>query len=167
MFRSPWPLLVAALLLLSGCSTTPPYAYRYIPGKTATVQAGYAVAPPKAPHSIHRAIAAGNQITGYPYRYGGGHRSFYDSAYDCSGAASYVLGAIGRLGSPVPSQAFRKFGESGPGKWITIYAKKGHVFLVIAGLRFDTGFGDSARGPGWLTRSRPADGYVMRHPRGL
>ena len=36
------------------------------------------------------------------------------------------------------STEFRSYGERGPGKWITIYAREGHTFAVIAGLRLDT-----------------------------
>jgi hypothetical protein len=153
--------------LLAGCETTVPYVYHYIPGRTATAQLGYAVAPAHAPPAVQQAIAAGNEIAGRPYRYGGGHASFYDSAYDCSGATSYVLHAIGQLQTPSPSDEFRKYGQNGPGHWITIYATRGHVFLVIAGLRFDTGWRNGGDGPHWTSHSRPADGYVLRHPSGL
>ena len=30
------------------------------------------------------------------------------------------------------------WGEPGKGKWVTIYANDGHVFLEVAGIRFDT-----------------------------
>jgi len=163
---SAW-LLAAVLLVLAGCQSTPPYVYQYIPGKTATVSNGYAAAPLHAPFLVHVAIDAGNEIAGRPYRFGGGHAGFYDDAYDCSGAVSYVLHAIGRLSTPSPSWAFRRYGEGGAGRWITVYAHRGHVFLVVAGLRFDTGYGSGPAGPHWLTRSRPADDYVMRHPPGL
>ena len=53
-----------------------------------------------APGAIARAVAAANRIAGLPYRYGGGHGSFHDSGYDCSGSVSYVLHAAGRLGRP-------------------------------------------------------------------
>jgi hypothetical protein len=159
-------LLAIPLLLLAGCAT-PPYTYQYVPGRTAVVRDGYAIAPPKAPPAVHAAIAAGNRIAGLPYRYGGGHGRGIDSGYDCSGAASYVLQATGRLRSSTTSAGFRRFGESGPGRWISIYARRDHVFLVVAGLRFDTGYTRQGKGPRWTTRSRPANGAVIRHPRGL
>src|SRR5260221_9923874 len=102
------------IVLLAGCETTAPYVYHYIPGRTATAQLGYAVAPAHAPPAVQQAIAAGNEIVGRPYGYGRGHASFYDSAYDCSGATSYVLHAIGEFGSPSPSDEFRKYGQNGP-----------------------------------------------------
>jgi hypothetical protein len=50
---------------------------------------------------------------------------------------------------------------------MTVYAANGHAFLVVAGLRFDTGYGSGGHGPQWLTKSRQADHFVMRHPEGL
>jgi len=158
---------ILLLLLLAGCAAPPPYVYQYIPGYTAVLQNGYAVAPPAAPPDVQVAIAAGNRITGMPYVYGAGHTNAeFDTAYDCSGAASFVLRAAGLLDSPIPSIEFRSYGADGPGHWITIYARRDHVFLVIAGLRFDTGWTGGPRGPQWTTRSRPTDGAVQRHPYG-
>lgn len=166
-------LLLLALLavVLVGCSS-PSYQYRYIPGRTATIQDGYAVAPPAAPERVQAAIAAGNRLIGLPYRYGGGHASSValDTGYDCSGSASYVLSAAGVLNGPRPSRGFRSYGASGEGKWISIYARRDHVFVVVAGLRFDTGYlgnGSGDHGPRWTMRSRPARGAVIRHPVGL
>jgi cell wall-associated NlpC family hydrolase len=155
-----------ALLVLSACESTPPYVYHYVPGRTAQVVDGRAVPPPHAPFPVWEAISAGNEIVGLPYRYGGGHANFMDSGYDCSGATSYVLHAIGRLASPQPSQDFRGYGQNGPGQWISVYATNGHVFLVVAGVRLDTGY-SGGQGPNWSIRGRPADGYVIRHPPGL
>lgn len=162
-------LLFAAAVLgfLSGCESARSYSYRYVPGETATVENGHAVAPPAAPPVVHAAIAAGNRIAGLPYSYGGGHTRGLCSAYDCSGAASYVLCEAGLLDEPTTSHAFRRYGSGGEGKWISVCARKGHVFLVVAGLRFDTGWGRGATGPRWTTRSRPMNGAVIRHPRGL
>jgi hypothetical protein len=160
-------LIVCAAIFLAGCAGTPPYTYRYVPGKTATVENGYAVAPPSAPPVVHEAIAAGNRIAGLPYGYGCGHTREISSAYDCSGAASFVLCEAGLLDEPTTSHAFRHYGSRGPGKWISVYAQRGHVFLVVAGVRFDTGYGSGATGPRWTTRGRPAKGAVVRHPSGL
>jgi hypothetical protein len=117
---------------------------------------------------VQAAIAAGNRIAGLPYEYGAGHDGKqFSSSYDCSGAASFVLTAAGKLRHPMPSKSFRRYGEGGKGDWISVYARPGHVFLVVAGLRFDTGWTDGTRGPQWTTMSRPADGCVIRHPIGL
>jgi len=159
--------VACSLAFLAGCASSGPYSYRYIPGKTAALQDEHAVAPESAPAAVHAAIAAGNRIAGLPYRYGGGHSREISSAYDCSGAASFVLCEAGLLDEPTTSRAFRKYGRRGEGDWISIYARRGHVFLVVAGLRFDTGYGSGARGPRWTTRGRPMNGAVVRHPSGL
>lgn len=165
--KFPALLLAAATLLLASCASPDPYVYRYVPGRTATVENGVAIAPPAAPPEVHAAIAAGNRIAGLPYRRGGGHGRSIDTAYDCSGAASFVLQGAGQLSGPRPSTGFRQYGASGPGEWISVYARKDHTFLVVAGLRFDTGWVPGPRGPQWTTRSRPTDGSVVRHPEAL
>ena len=165
--------LLAAALFTSGCAGPGRYTYEYVPGRTATVASdGTATIPPRAPEAVAAAIEAGNRIAGSSYSYGGGHGG--DGAgggggFDCSGSASYVLRATGRLRGSMPSEGFRHYGESGPGQWVSVWARRGHVFLVVAGLRFDTGWngGGGNSGPRWSEGSRPADGYVIRHPEGL
>jgi lysozyme family protein len=115
---------------------------------------------------LARAIAGGNRIAALPYRYGGGHGTFHDSGYDCSGSVSYVLHAAGVLGRPMDSSELMHYGAPGPGRWITVYANPGHAFMVIRGRRFDTS-GRSADGSRWHAGARPAAGYVVRHPPGL
>lgn len=158
-------LVLVLAAFLTGCSS-PHYTYRYVPGKTATLVGGYAVPPEDAPERVKVAIAAANRIVGSPYQYGGGHGGA-SHGFDCSGTASHVLRAAGLLDSAMPSTAFRRYGEEGEGDWISIYARKGHVFLVVAGLRLDTGYTGEAEGPRWTTRSRPAPGAVIRHPEGV
>ena len=107
---------------------------------------------------MKRAIWAANQLRSKPYRYGGGHKSFKDHGYDCSGTISYVLAAAGLISTPMSSTEFRSYGERGAGKWITIYAREGHTFAVIAGLRLDTTPFDRYTGkwaPRWQTVYRP------------
>ncbi len=166
MFRFALFLSLAALVFLSGCAS-PKYHYEPVAGMTGVVRQGYAFPPADAPPEVRAAIDAGNRISGMPYRRGGGHRVLDDTAYDCSGAVSYVLRGAGLLGGAMPSKGFRNYGEPGEGKWISIYAQKGHVFIVVAGLRFDTGWTRSPEGPRWSTLDRPAKGAVIRHPRGL
>lgn len=163
----PGVFAVIFVMLLAACAGPPPYRYHYVPGKTAELSNGHAIAPPAAPADVQAAIAAGNRIAGMPYAYGAGHACQFDGAYDCSGAASFILEAAGKLDSPIPSKAFRHYGESGMGEWISIYARRDHVFLVVAGLRFDTGWTHGPKGPQWTTESRPAKGCVLRHPGGL
>jgi predicted heme/steroid binding protein len=115
---------------------------------------------------IARGIAAANRIARYPYRYGGGHRSFHDTGYDCSGSVSYVLHAMGRLRSPLDSSALMSYGAPGPGRWVTVYANSGHTYMTIRGRRYDT----SAQWQGgsrWSLFERSSSGYVARHPPGL
>jgi peptidoglycan hydrolase-like protein with peptidoglycan-binding domain len=115
---------------------------------------------------IDRGIAAANRIARLPYRYGGGHRSFHDSGYDCSGSVSYVLHSMGALRSPLDSSALMDYGAPGPGRWVTVYANPGHAYMSIRGRRFDT----SAQWQGgsrWSIFDRSSAGYVVRHPPGL
>jgi cell wall-associated NlpC family hydrolase len=128
---------------------------------------GHAVAPESAPAPVKAAIAAANRIVGKPYKYGGGHGRWNDNGYDCSGAMSYALHGAGLLDRPLTSGDFMSWGKAGKGTWITIYAHGGHGFLVIAGLRFDTGWNNAGKGPRWSDVMRPTDGYRVRHPNGL
>ncbi len=125
------------------------------------------MAPAEAPEAVKKAIEAGNRLIGKPYIYGGGHRGFDAPGYDCSGTASYVLHHAGLLDAPIASNEFRSYGKSGAGDWITLHARRGHVFTVVAGLRLDTGYHGEGNGPQWSTSSRPTKGAVMRHPPGL
>jgi hypothetical protein len=128
---------------------------------------GKAVAPSSAPAEVKAVIAAGNRIAGKPYKYGGGHGSWEDSGYDCSGSESYALHGGGFVSSPLTSSDFERWGVAGKGTWITSYANSGHSFVVVAGLRFDTGWNNSGKGPRWSEQMRPTDGYVVRHPAGF
>jgi peptidoglycan hydrolase-like protein with peptidoglycan-binding domain len=118
------------------------------------------------PLAVIRAIAAGDRIAALPYRYGGGHRSFHDSGYDCSGSVSYVLHATGRLGRPLDSSELMSWGSPGRGRWITVYANAGHAFMIINGRRYDT-TGRWDTGSRWQRVHRSSAGYVARHPPGL
>lgn len=163
---------VALVFLLVGCSgskSSGAYRYVYREGKTARITAdGYAVAPRGAPKAVKRAIEAGNEICRKPYRRGGGHGRLYDSGYDCSGSTCYVLNKAGLMRGTMPSGPFRKYGRRGEGDWISVYSKNGHVFLVVAGLRFDTSTnGNGHVGPRWQTKSRSTKQFTVRHPPGL
>jgi peptidoglycan hydrolase-like protein with peptidoglycan-binding domain len=128
---------------------------------------GTASAPAGAPQAVAQIVAAGNQIADLPYVYGGGHTDdFQDSGYDCSGSVSFALHGAGLLSAPLDSGEFMSWGDEGPGQWVTIYANEGHMYMVVAGLRFDTS-GASASGSRWQTEGRSSSGYVVRHPPGL
>jgi hypothetical protein len=128
---------------------------------------GLAVAPAGAPPEVAAVIAAANRIVGKPYHYGGGHGDWEDSGYDCSGSESYALHGADLVSRPMNSTEFMSYGEAGPGQWITSYANSGHSYLVVAGLRFDTGYNNGGSGPKWSTEMRPGDSYTARHPAGL
>lgn len=130
---------------------------------------GRAVAPPSAPPAVKAMIEAANRIRHRPYVWGGGHRSWNSRGYDCSGSVSYVMHAAGLLDYPLDSTGFMRWGGGGPGSWVRIYANKGHVFAVIAGLRWDTSYSEDGdrSGPGWSEQMRPTGGFRLRHPLGL
>ena len=119
-----------------------------------------------APGRVRAAFRGANRIARKPYKYGGGHGSFSDTGYDCSGTVSYVLHAAGVLDSPLDSSALMSWGAPGRGRHITVYAKPSHTFVVIRGRRFDT-TGRAERGTRWQRSMRSTSGYVARHPVGL
>ena len=140
------------------------------PGNAAQLRDGLALAPANAPLSVKRAIWAANQLRTKPYRFGGGHKTFHDNGYDCSGTVSYALAGAGLVSVPMNSTEFRAYGSRGPGKWITVYARNGHTFAVIAGLRLDTTspHNPSRRwAPRWQPTERMPKGFEARHPVGL
>jgi hypothetical protein len=144
------------------------------PAAGTVLSTGRAVAPAGTPRQVRRIMTAANRLVRKPYRWGGGHRSFgrrLDRGYDCSGAVSYALYGARLLPAPLDSSGLAEFGEPGPGRWVTIYANRSHVFVVVAGLRFDTGGHrgaiPSGSGPRWSTEMRSARRFVVRHPEGL
>jgi peptidoglycan hydrolase-like protein with peptidoglycan-binding domain len=118
------------------------------------------------PSVIRRVIAAGDRIAHLPYKYGGGHGTWDDTGYDCSGSVSYALHGAGLLSAPLTSGQFMSWGSPGRGRHITIYAAPGHVYMVVNGRRFDT-TGRDETGTRWQGTGRSSDGYVVRHPPGL
>jgi cell wall-associated NlpC family hydrolase len=151
----------------SGARVKMPRAAAPAAGEKATLGAdGMAVAPASAPAEVKGVIEAANRIVGKPYKYGGGHGRWEDSGYDCSGSMSYALRGGGFVKTPMTSGDFASWGQAGKGAWITTYGNSGHSYMVVAGLRFDTGW-HGGDGPAWSTRMRPGDGYVVRHPSGF
>ena len=139
-----------------------------VPGAAATLAGERAVAPASAPAAVKQVIAAANRIRATPYIWGGGHARWWDKGYDCSGSVSYALHGGKLLEAPLVSGSFMTWGEAGPGRWITIYANRQHVFMTVAGLRWDTG-GDppGVTGPRWHTEPFLGQGFIVRHPVGL
>jgi cell wall-associated NlpC family hydrolase len=127
---------------------------------------GTAVAPDNAPEVVKRVILAANEIAKFPYKWGGGHGAWRDNGYDCSGSVSFALAGAGLLERPLTSGAFMTYGAPGRGRWITIYANSGHIFMFVAGLRFDTS-GQGRAGTRWQEETRSTAGFAERHIPGL
>jgi hypothetical protein len=143
-----------------------------VPGTTAKIIHGLAYAPADAPPQVQQAIWAGDRIRLKPYRVGGGHGVWNDTAYDCSGTVSYVLHAAHLIKISMDSGQMMSWGRHGAGAWMTIYTNPGHAFIEIAGIRLDTSAeGDPHPAPGTGPRWRPlltdTGGYVARHPAGF
>ena len=136
------------------------------PGKARLLPNGKAIPPSNAPRRVVRVIKAANKIRTKPYVYGGGHGSWRDNGYDCSGAVSFALHGGRLLKSPLPSGSLMSWGQRGKGRWITVFANGGHTFARIAGLRWDTS-GTGGKGPRWQRDPGSASGFVKRHPRGF
>jgi cell wall-associated NlpC family hydrolase len=138
-----------------------------VDGPVARILANGDAVPPKgAPQRVKMMIAAGNSIARTPYLWGGGHGAWQDDGYDCSGSVSFALAGAGLLSAPLNSTGFMSWGAEGPGDWVTIFANDGHVFMVVAGIRFDTS-GRGSSGSRWQPQMRSTDGYVAIHPPGL
>jgi hypothetical protein len=127
---------------------------------------GIALPPLEAPEAIKSMIDAGNIIARSPYIWGGGHGKWLDKGYDCSGSVSFVLASAGLLNAPLDSGRLMSWGRPGRGKWVTIYANAGHVWMTVAGIRFDTS-GQRVTGSRWQNDMRPTGSFVARHPPGL
>jgi hypothetical protein len=127
---------------------------------------GVAVPPLEAPDAVKQIIEAGNVIARSPYLWGGGHGKWLDKGYDCSGSVSFALAAAGYLDGPLASGPLMSWGRPGRGKWVTIYANAGHVYMEVAGIRFDTS-GQRVTGSRWQNELRSNAGFVARHPAGL
>ena len=171
------PIAIALIVLLAAAGLSAPAATAAVGGvgaeasetqkSAATGRAlllgGTARPPVTAPPAVATAIRAANRIATKPYVWGGGHGSWWDRGYDCSGAVSYMLHGGDLLDRPLDSGSLMRWGAPGPGRWITVYANAGHTYAVIAGLRFDT---SGAPGPRWHRRTGRATGFTVRHPAG-
>jgi cell wall-associated NlpC family hydrolase len=134
--------------------------------KATALANGVALPPLEAPEEVKQIIEAGNIIARSPYLWGGGHGKWLDEGYDCSGSVSFALAAAGLLSGPLASGPLMSWGGAGRGKWVTIYANQGHVFMEVAGIRFDTS-GQRVTGSRWQNDMRSTGGFVARHPPGL
>lgn len=171
-------LAASALVADAATAKAVPWGYSCVPPSTgvartsatcgATLVDGRAIAPPQAPGEVKAAIAAANRIAGKPYVWGGGHESWMARGYDCSGAVGFALHGAGLLDTTMVSGQLAYWGLGGLGRWITVYANDEHVYMAIAGLRFDTR-GDplGVTGPRWHTDHVEPRKFVARHPAGL
>jgi len=155
-----------------GAQPALPFPRPTVPGFTAKIIHGVAYAPANAPLAVQQAIWAGDRIRLKPYRVGGGHGKWNDSAYDCSGSVSYVLHAAGLLRISEDSGQMMSWDLLGTGQWITVYTNPGHAFIEIAGIRLDTSAEQdpnppAGSGPRWRPLMTSTSGYVARHPFGL
>lgn len=139
------------------------------PNQATLTPDGLAIPPLGAPPAVQQVIQAGNEIAHLPYRYGGGHVTYEDTAYDCSGSITFVFEAARLLSGSAVSGQLMNWGDAGPGKWITVFANAGHTFMYVAGLRFDT-VALAETGDRWSTRSATEPDlatFSVRHPPGL
>jgi hypothetical protein len=149
-----------------------PCPHPTVPGSTAEIINGLAYAPADAPLQVQKAIWAGDRIRLKPYRIGGGHGKWNDSAYDCSGSVSFVLHAARLLKISEDSGEMMSWDRHGIGQWMTVYTNPGHAFIQIAGIRLDTSAEQDPHpapgsGPRWRPLMTSTAGYVARHPAGL
>ncbi|HEY2053667.1 MAG TPA: hypothetical protein VGH14_07005 [Solirubrobacterales bacterium] len=155
----------------AGCEPAPTPAQRTASSCGATLVDREAVPPSGAPPVVRRVIRAANEIDTRPYIWGGGHASFIAKGYDCSGAVSYALHGANLLSYTMVSGQLAHYGDPAPGRWITIYANAEHVFMVVAGLRFDTrNDPEGISGPRWKMAAPEASilpKFAVRHPAGL
>jgi cell wall-associated NlpC family hydrolase len=162
------PPAQAAVPWGAGCASIPPSGQRTSSSCGASLVNGRAIAPPTAPVAVKRVIAAANHIDGRPYVWGGGHVGWLAHGYDCSGAVGYALHGADLLETTMVSGQLAYWGEGGVGRWITVYANEDHVFMVVAGLRFDTRDAPpGVSGPRWHRASVDPTNFVARHPPGL
>ena len=113
--------------------------------KATALPNGIALPPLEAPEEVKQIIEAGNVI---------------------ARSVSFALAADSLIDGPMASGPLMGWGEPGKGKWVTIYTHPGHVFMVVAGIRFDTS-GRQVTGSRWQNAMRSTSGFVARHRAGL
>jgi hypothetical protein len=152
----------------AGCVPLAGGASRTAANCGASLVDGDAIPPPRAPPAVKQVVQAADEIRHRPYLWGGGHRSWLSHGYDCSGAVSYALHGAGLLGVTMVSGQLEDWGQAGAGRWITVYANREHVFMVVAGLRFDTRNDPAGvSGPRWHRGWADPQKFQARHPASL
>jgi cell wall-associated NlpC family hydrolase len=138
-----------------------------VPGGESIGGNGTIPIPSGVPEVVQKVVAGANEIADFPYVYGGGHASFIDNAYDCSGSVSYALAAGGLLSAPETSGELESWGAPGPGKYITVYANAGHTYMYVDGVLYDTAGRSGVYASRWQVQPTDNEGYVVRHWPGL
>jgi cell wall-associated NlpC family hydrolase len=138
-----------------------------VPGGRSISGTGALVIPAGIPEAVQKVIAGANEIADFPYVFGGGHGSFVDNAYDCSGSVSYALAAGGLLSAPETSGELESWGAAGPGRYITVLANAGHTYMYVDGILYDTAGRSGVYASRWQVGSVDNSGFVVRHWPGL
>jgi cell wall-associated NlpC family hydrolase len=138
-----------------------------VPGGQSIGGDGTIPIPTNVPETVQKVVAGANEIADFPYVFGGGHGSFVDHAYDCSGSVSYALAAAGLLSAPETSGELESWGKPGPGRYITVFANAGHTYMYVDGILYDTAGRSGVYASRWLVGSTDNSGFVARHWPGL
>ena len=124
-----------------------------VPGASRSAATARLPIPVVVPEVVQKVIAGANEIADFPYVYGGGHASFVDNAYDCSGSVSYALAAGGLLSSPETSANWRTGAFRAQGRYITVFANAGHTYMYVDGVLYDTAGRSGVYASRWLVGS--------------
>ena len=138
-----------------------------VPGGQSIAGDGTIPVPTNVPEAVQKVVAGANEIADFPYVFGGGHASFIDNAYDCSGSVSYALAAGGLIGRPETSGELESWGAPGPGRYITVFANAGHTYMYIDGIMFNTAGRSGVYASRWQVSGVNNSGFVARHWPGL
>jgi cell wall-associated NlpC family hydrolase len=138
-----------------------------VPGGRSIGGDGTIPIPTGVPEVVQRVVAGANAIADFPYVFGGGHASFVDNAYDCSGSVSYALAAGGLLGAPLTSGELERWGAPGPGRYITVLANAGHTYMYVDGIMYNTAGRSGVYASRWQVAALDNGGFVARHWPGL
>jgi cell wall-associated NlpC family hydrolase len=138
-----------------------------VPGGQSIAGNGTIPIPTGVPEVVQKVVAGANEIADFPYVFGGGHASFVDNAYDCSGSVSYALAAGGLLSAPLTSGELESWGAPGPGRYITVYANAGHTYMYVDGIMYNTAGRSGVFASRWQVSGVDNSGFVVRHYPGL
>ena len=115
---------------------------------------------------MRQIIEAGNSIARTPYKWGGGHGSWQDTGYDCSGSVSFALAAAGLLDGPLASGPLMSWGKPGRASGSrSTPTPATSTWRWRASASTPPGARDT--GSRWQNELRTNAGFVARHPPGL